>query len=475
MPGRALKVISVATLVLLGAVEPGAALGARGLREGSPPPSAKRAPAVTLTCSPARYGPADEPAPGVLPAEYDRDGYKLTSRRDPALRRSPQNHCGRKGAAVDLAWGVTKGRDDVLIAVLDSGIRWRSVGAMQDLARKAYINLAEARPPCAAPDGDCNDDGVFDIADFGAITDRNANGLADPEDLILDPLYNDEVDDDGNGWVDDISGWDLLYADNNPLDTVDYGHGTGEAEDSTAAENGTGGVGTCPRCRFLPVRVSDSFIADGGRFAAGVLFALDSGADVVQEALGALNNPPQARAAIDAAYRRGWWWSRRWRTKRRSTRTCRRRSSTRWPSTPSPRRSRCSAGLSRATWRSTAARTSVAGHSSRCRRAPAPRRLRVSPREWSGSWSRSREMRASPAIRTSTVEATASRRTRRCRSCAGRRTTSTSPLRTPSIRRTTSAPRPGALRHGAVPDYARVGRRARIRAHQRVRDRPGRT
>ncbi len=176
---------------------------------------------------------------------------------------------------------------------------------MADLATKAYVNLAEAQPPCAAPDGDCNDDGVFDIADFGAITDRNANGLADPEDLILDPAYNDEVDDDGNGWVNDISGWDLLYADNNPLDTVAYGHGTGEAEDSTAAENGSGSVGTCPRCRFLPVRVSDSFIADGGRFAAGVLFALDSGADVVQEALGALNNPPQAREAIDAAYERG--------------------------------------------------------------------------------------------------------------------------------------------------------------------------
>ncbi len=55
----------------------------------------------------------------------------------------------------------------------------------------------------------------------------------------------------------------------------------------------------------LPVRVSDSFIADGGRFAAGVLYALDEGADVVQEALGAITNPVQAQQAIDAAYDRG--------------------------------------------------------------------------------------------------------------------------------------------------------------------------
>ncbi len=165
------------------------------------------------------------------------------------------------------------------------------------------------RPPCRARNGDCNSDGSFDIADFGplggALTDRNGNGLADPEDLILDPAYNDGVDDDRNGYVDDISGWDLLYGDNNPLDTPDYGHGTGEAGDSTAAANGTRDVGGCPRCRFLPVRVGTSFIADSGRFAGGVVFALDSGADVIQEALGTISNPHQAQQALDAAYRRG--------------------------------------------------------------------------------------------------------------------------------------------------------------------------
>jgi len=260
-----------------------------------------------LDCQRWRYGPGDEPAPGVLPPEFDRDNYKRTSRRDPLLAASPQHLCGQKGAAVDLAWGVTTGDEQVRIAVLDSGIRWRDPRAMRDLATQAYINLGEARPRCspARRDGDCNGDGRFDITDFGNLADRNGNGLADPEDLILDPAYSNGRDDDRNGYVDDISGWDFLYGDNNPLDVVDDGHGTGQAEDSTAAANGTGDVGTCPRCRFMPVRVANSFIADGGRFAAGVLFALDSGASVIQEALGALNNPRQVRRAIDAAYRRG--------------------------------------------------------------------------------------------------------------------------------------------------------------------------
>jgi Subtilase family./FG-GAP repeat. len=259
--------------------------------------------ATALDCTNWRYGAADEPA--NLPTEFDRNGYKRTSLRDPALATSPHNLCGQKGAAVDLAWGITQGRPDVRIAVLDSGIKWRDAGAMRDLANRAYLNRGEVTPPCATPSGDCNNDGRFSIADFGAIPDLNGNGLADPEDLIINPAYSNHVDDDHNGYVDDISGWDFLVGDNNPLDTVNYGHGTGEAEDSSAADNGVGDVGTCPRCTFIPVRVGDSFIADAGRFAAGVLFGLDSHAAVVQEALGAITNPRQAQEAIDSAYRRG--------------------------------------------------------------------------------------------------------------------------------------------------------------------------
>ncbi len=261
---------------------------------------------AALDCANWRYGPTDEPAAGVIPAEFDRSNYKRTSLRDPnpALMNSPQNHCGQMGMAVDLAWGLQKGRSDVTIAVLDSGIKWRDANAMRELATKAYINVGEAAPPCVSLASDCNADGRVNIEDFDAIADRNGNGLADPEDLILDPAFNDGIDNDHNGYVDDISGWDFLYGDNNPLDTVAYGHGTGEAEDSTAAENGSGDVGSCPNCMFLPVRVSDSFIADGQRFAAGVLFALDSNAAVIQEALGVINNPSSAQKAIDLAYDR---------------------------------------------------------------------------------------------------------------------------------------------------------------------------
>ena len=277
----------------------------------SDPPPAEGSPLLPahLDCARWRY---DGVPTGVLPSEWDPDEDKFTSRRDPGSARSPQRLCGQLGAALDLAWGVERGSPDTVIAVLDSGIEWRDPEAMADLAGTTYVNRGELPTPLPAATGadpyDTDGDGRLSALDYAQdprVGDRNGNGLIDPEDLILAPALSDGVDGDDNGYVDDVSGWDFLNDDNNPLDDVEYGHGTGEAKDSTAAHNGTGAFGMCVDCSHLPVRVSDSFIAEGGRFAAGVLFALDSGADVVQEALGAISNPPQAQQAVDAAYFRG--------------------------------------------------------------------------------------------------------------------------------------------------------------------------
>jgi hypothetical protein len=78
-----------------------------------------------------------------------------------------------------------------------------------------------------------------------------------------------------------------------------------EAKDSSGEANNGGDVGTCPNCLVMLVRVGDSFVAEVNSFAQGVLFATDSGARVVQEALGTLNKSSFAQTAIDYAYRRG--------------------------------------------------------------------------------------------------------------------------------------------------------------------------
>jgi FG-GAP-like repeat len=127
--------------------------------------------------------------------------------------------------------------------------------------------------------------------------------LLDPQDVLI--AFTDGADDDSNGFVDDVVGWDFLDDDNDPFDDVQYGHGTGEARDSTAEAGNGGELGTCPNCMSIHMRVGDSFIADESDFAQPVLYAVDNGALVVQEALGTLNHTSLGRDAVEYAYDRG--------------------------------------------------------------------------------------------------------------------------------------------------------------------------
>src|SRR5437660_2210788 len=234
---------------------------------------------------------------------------------DPVVNASANELNGVSGMSVEIAWRLETGRPDVLIAVHDSGIMWNSAGDMSQLRRKLHLNAGELPAPnpvggCHPPVGgnprDCNGDGVFNMPDYDgdpAVTDVNNNGVTDPEDLIL--LFSNGVDDDGNGYVDDMCGYEFCEFDNDPFDEVQYGHGTGEAEDSSAEANNGGDLGACPNCMVMPVRVGDSFVADVNSFAQGVVFSVDSGAAVIQEALGTYNQSKFAQQAIDYAYAHG--------------------------------------------------------------------------------------------------------------------------------------------------------------------------
>src|SRR3989441_2270944 len=234
---------------------------------------------------------------------------------DPAVNASPNEHFGVSGMSVEIAWRLETGRPDVVIAVHDSGIKWNDTGDMSQLRKKIHLNAGElpapapvggCNPPVGGDPRDCNGDGVFNMPDYDgdpAVVDMNGNGITDPEDLIL--LFSNGVDDDGNGYVDDIAGYDFFEFDNDPFDEVQFGHGTGEAEDSSAEANNGGDLGACPNCMVMPVRVGDSFVADVNSFAQGVVFSVDTGAAVIQEAIGTYNQSKFAQQAIDYAYAHG--------------------------------------------------------------------------------------------------------------------------------------------------------------------------
>ncbi|MDQ3987339.1 MAG: Ig-like domain-containing protein, partial [Actinomycetota bacterium] len=309
----------------------------------------------TGDCSSGENPPDETDGDRGLPENFDcDDDWKYTnyapqpgdSDYDSTVATNPAEYGGVKGSRASLSWEVTTGRPDTVIAVMDSGINWDGrdsvtgtldggeLNELNGLRKKFFLNSGELPVPgpaaCAEPGFggyDRNCDGIFNVLDYAqegaelqnptldgctgnCVGDVNANTLIDPEDLIL--TYSDTQDDDGNGYPDDISGWDFFENDNDPNDDVDFGHGTGESEDSgfEAEAQSTGGGtidsdGMCPNCMLLEMRVGDSFIADVNHWAEAVVYATDKGASVVQEALGTLNNSSFGQAAADYAYENG--------------------------------------------------------------------------------------------------------------------------------------------------------------------------
>ena len=103
------------------------------------------------------------------------------------------------------------------------------------------------------------------------------------------PELNGEsgADDDGNGKVDDIYGWDFVAGDNEPRDA--NGHGTHVAGIAGAmTDNGLGVAGMGWNAILIPIRVlGEDGTGDSWDVARGIRYAADCGAKIINLSLGA--------------------------------------------------------------------------------------------------------------------------------------------------------------------------------------------
>jgi len=224
------------------------------------------------------------------------------------------------GISADKAWRTTTGTWGAVVAVGDSGIEWDE----SSLVNKIFLNVNELPAPWSVDaDGETVETICEDDVSRTECFDLDGNGLVNLQDYALDPrvsieagvavadhrldpsdliyTFSDAVDDDGNGYVDDIAGWDFFADDNDPYSTLDSGygtHGTDVMQDIGAEGEDGGSIGVCPNCALLPVRVADTFVVDGTRVAQAIAFAADSGARVMNLSVGALSDPDLTRQAV---------------------------------------------------------------------------------------------------------------------------------------------------------------------------------
>ncbi|MEM7478964.1 MAG: S8 family peptidase [Planctomycetota bacterium] len=107
------------------------------------------------------------------------------------------------------------------------------------------------------------------------------------------------IDDDQNGFIDDVHGFDFVGNDANPDDG--NGHGTHVAGTIAAANNGFGATGIAPDATILPVKVlGDNGSGSNFSVAAGIRYAADMGAEIINLSLGGGYNRA-VQSAIDYA------------------------------------------------------------------------------------------------------------------------------------------------------------------------------
>ncbi len=180
----------------------------------------------------------------------------------------------------EKAWDITRGDSNVVIAIIDIGFRFTH----PDLAPKLWINGPE---------------------------DKNGNGTFEPwrNDSIVPGDWND-FDDDNNGFVDDVIGFDFFRLGGRDIDSCGIyqgpcegliPHGTMVASIAAAATNNQIGVaGAAPNSKLMFLHGESNFerakaIAYARKMGAKVI-NMSWSADVFADSIAALSREIKASA-----------------------------------------------------------------------------------------------------------------------------------------------------------------------------------
>ena len=153
----------------------------------------------------------------------------------------------------DLAWDITQGDPNLIVAILDSGAK-------------------------------------LDHPEFSGRIWQNTNES------------QNDTDSDANNYIDDINGWDFVNNDNDPTD--DHGHGTNVTGIALASgNNNIGYAGVNWNSKIMICKILDN--NNSGYYswwAEAIYYAVDNGASVINMSVGGNGSSTLLENAINYAY-----------------------------------------------------------------------------------------------------------------------------------------------------------------------------
>jgi len=173
-------------------------------------------------------------------------------------QKTPGGKSGRRGADMNVlkAWDISSGSEDIIVAILDSGAKTDH----PDLSERIWVNKEEVK-----------------------------NGR----------------DDDGNGFVDDIYGYNFAY--DNPNVKDDGGHGTNiSGTVGAVTNNNLGYAGIDQKCRLMVCKnLDDDNLGEYSWWAASLYYAANNGANVINMSEGGYDYSKTLENAINFAHENG--------------------------------------------------------------------------------------------------------------------------------------------------------------------------
>jgi subtilisin family serine protease len=191
--------------------------------------------------------------PGIEKVDYD---HCAKPAYDPNDQYWPQQW-DMRAIKANLAWDSQKGNPNVIVAVIDTGVKVNH----PDLAANIWVNSGEVP----------------------------GNG----------------IDDDADGYIDDVNGYDFAYGDGSPNDN--YGHGTACAGLVAAPQDNTIGVsGVAPGCRIMALKaaIDSGYFYDSANVPA-YIYAADHGAKVLSMSFYSDRVSQSERDAIEYCWNHG--------------------------------------------------------------------------------------------------------------------------------------------------------------------------